>query len=287
MFKIVARKLALIAVISAAANANAYEFRIDSFSITRDGSPFFIDNFNDGAPPPNAPPLVSGNPQSYSTIGTLGPENAGGNGRLILNKSGAVIVPNAIGPGSSFIQAATLNTNTQNVPTGGLKRNHAFTVTGLFDLIPTAGNERYGIRLTDQASLVRDDQLDLRVTNIGGVQMIEFRDGDPTTDAFLSSFLALDMTHDQIALILDHPLANTDTVFARFQYFDGGQPFGTVTTFAQTADIFSGEIFTQARFNAIEGIRPAVTVAEPPTYALMFAALGFFAFAGRRKQRCP
>jgi hypothetical protein len=284
MFKAMTRNLALAAIMSAAVNANAgpYEFRIDSFSIARDGSPFFIDNFSDGAPPPSAPNLVSGNPQSYTTVGTLGPENAGGNGRLILNKTGAVVVPNAIGPGSSFIQAATLNTNTQNVTTGGLKRNHTFTVTGLFDLLPTAGNERYGIRLTDQASVVRDDQLDLRVTNIGGIQMVEFRNGNPTTDASISAFLPLDTTHEQIALFLDHPVANTDTIFAGFQYFDAGIAFGSPLIFAQTADIFSGEIFTQARFNAIEGIRDAAAVPEPPTSALTLACLALLGSVLRR-----
>jgi hypothetical protein len=284
MLKAVARKLAPVVLALAAGHAQAYVFSIDSFVITRNGVPFFTDNFGNGVPPPNAPNFAGGGPASYQTVGTLGPENAGANGRLILDQTGAVIVPNAVGSGSAFQQSATLNTNIDSTnTTNGLKRNHSFAVTGLFDLIPAAPNDRYGIRVTDQNSAQRDDQLDLRITNVGGLQFIEFRDANPTTDAFISSFLPLDTTHDQIALILDHAVADTDTVFARFQYFDGGVASSAVTTFAQTANIFSGELFTQGRFGALQGIGPTA-VPEPSTIALMLGGLGFVGAAVRRRR---
>jgi len=106
-----------------------------------------------------------------------------------------------------------------------------------------------------------------RVMELAGVPHIQFREVNEADQARIDFFIPLDTTHDQIALILDHPIANSDAIFGRFQYFDGGVG-GAVTSFLTSIDIFNGELFTVPRFNAQVGL-----VSEPLTLALVLTGL--------------
>jgi hypothetical protein len=259
--------------------AQAYQFSIDSFTVIKNGSPLLVDNFISGNPPPEGPLLSNGNPASYSMVGTMGPENADGKGRLILNQSGAVVTSNIVGGGKSLTQAATLNINIDSLNTNnGLKKNHTFSIIGLFDLLPVGPNERYGIRLTDRGfGAPSNDVVDLRVMEVAGVPHIQFREVNEIDQARIDFFIPLDTTHDQIALILDHPTANSDAIFGRFQYFDGGVG-GAVTSFLTSIDIFNGELFTVPRFNAQVGL-----VSEPLSLALVLTGLALVGWLRSRR----
>src|SRR5262245_9161016 len=73
-----------------AGSADTYQFLIAEFGIERNGATFFDDQFADGLPPPNRLGVVGSSTALYQVTGTMGPENVGGNGKLILDQSGAV-----------------------------------------------------------------------------------------------------------------------------------------------------------------------------------------------------
>ena len=137
-----------------AARAQTYTDYIDQFSVTRNGSAFFTDPFNEGNPPPSAPTLLNGTPISYLVNGTMGPEtdNPTGPGKLTINSSGAIVGSTALGV-PLLVQVATLQTNVDPTNTTlGLKSNDTFSVTGVFDLVvppPTTFLSGYGVFLTD------------------------------------------------------------------------------------------------------------------------------------------
>ena len=265
-----------------AASAGAYQFRIAEFEIERGGVSFFRDTFSDGAPPPSAPNFPSGNPASYLMQGTMGPENLGGNDKLILDESGAAFNLGLLGNTPNLFQRATLNTNIDSAnTTNGLKRNFAFTVVGAFDLIVPGLGEAYGVRLNDQVgSGLGSDIVDLRVRNVSGTPIIQFRKTDQIGNTQVAFELPVDFGHDQIILALDHPDPNTDTIFGRFLYVDGGVD-GPLKSFASTFDIFQGELFTRGSFGANRLIPQAGP--EPGTLALLgFGLIGLLARSRRR-----
>ena len=157
-----------------AGSAGAYQFSMDSFEIERPGN-FFTDNFNDGTPPPVLPNIAPGiSTANYSVAGTMGPENVGNNGKLVLNQSGAVFNTGLLGTASVVSQYARLDTNTNSSNfTDGLKRNMDFNVVGIFDLIAPAVGEYYGIRLDDQVNNIGSDFLDLRVRNLNADSYVQ------------------------------------------------------------------------------------------------------------------
>ena len=266
-----------------AASAGAYQFRIAEFEIERGGATFFRDTFSDGAPPPSAPNFPAGNPASYFVGGTLGPENLGGNDKLILDQSGAVFNMGLLGNTPNVFQRATLNTNIDSAnTTNGLKRNFAFTVIGAFDLIAPALGESYGVRLNDQVgSGLGNDIVDLRVRNVSGTPVIQFRNTDQIGNTQVAFELPLDLAHEQILLALDHPNPNTDTIFGRYLYIDGGVD-GPLNSFGPTFDIFDGELFTRASFGANALVS---AIPEPGTLALLgFGLIGLLAQSRRRTQ---
>ena len=264
-----------------AGSAGAYVFRIDTFEIDRNGVNFFTDNFNDGLPPPQAPG------GSYSVSGTMGPENVAGNGKLVLDQSGAAFNLGLLGTTPNVSQNARFNSDITNAnTTDGLKKNMVFSVDGVFDLIAPAVGDSYGIRLEDRVTAINgglgSDIIDIRVRNVSGTPIIQFRDTDQLGNTQVLFELALELGHDQIILALDHPNANTNTIFGRYLYLDGGVD-GALHSFVPTFNIFDGELFTRAGFLALHNI-PTV-VPEPGTLALLgFGLIGLLARSRRRAQ---
>ncbi len=252
--------------------AQAYTFAIDSFSVTKNGSLLFTDPFNNNNPPPSAPNFTNGTPASYFVDGTMGPENSGNPGKLTLDSSGAV--PLTVPTGDLFIhQRAILLTNID--PTNltlGLKSNDTFSVTGVFDLIiPSKLREGYDVMFNDGTPThTPDDIAMMRVirtqTNLLMVQLahLDFVAGTVT----VIDQIPLDTAHEQIALTLTRADTSTDAITGSFYYIDGGIA-GLTLAFGNTMDIFHGENFTRAEFEAFT----PVEVPEPGTMLLLGSGL--------------
>lgn len=140
-----------------------------------------------------------------------------------------------------------------------------------------------GCRLPDQVfalSGLGNDIIDLQVRNLSGTPVIQFRNTDQIGNTQVQFELPLELGHAQIILALDHPNANTDTIFGRYLYVDGGVD-GAIHSFVPTFDIFDGETFTRASFGASHQF-PTV-IPEPGTLALLgFGLIGLLASSRRR-----
>lgn len=240
----------LAAVVSIPARA-AFIFYADDFSVTKNGSPLFNDDFSNGVPPPNAPNFLTNNaPASYSVYGTVGESG----GKLILDSSGAVP---STGPVPGLVQNVILNTNTSDLPADaslGLKSDMTFSVSGLFDLVaPGPAGEGYGVRLTDYTSThTGNDIIDLLLMrDINNSLSVELRHVDLTLGiiTWLEAITA-DPLHQQILLTLSKPDSASSTIDAEFAYVDGGVT-GSFTSFTTTPTIFIGETYTSAGIHTL------------------------------------
>jgi len=83
--------------------AFAYTVFLDGLVVTRNGSAFFTDSFNDGLPPPSAP-----DGRQYITTGGFGPET--GDGKLTLDSADAVCGTSVFG-NDRCMQRAILQTS--------------------------------------------------------------------------------------------------------------------------------------------------------------------------------
>jgi hypothetical protein len=90
---------------------------------------------------------------------------------------------------------------------------------------------------------------------------------------------SLELGHDQIALTLTKADVNSNAITASFYYIDEGIP-GSVNTFANTLDIFNGEVYTRAMFEAFQPVTP---VPEPATMLLLGSGLIGLAGYGRKR----
>ncbi len=256
-------------------SAHAYVFHLDSFSVEKNSGTLFIDEFNDGSPPPSAPTL------SYFVTGTMGPETGG---KLTLDSSGAVPLVLPLG-NTMLIQSAILATNIDPANTNaGLKIEDTFSVHGLFDLtLPdvTKANESYGINLTDRAlaqNLPGDDIVGIRVININGDLKIQFFETSFVAHTFNPiSEVLLDGNHDQILFELTRNDLTTNMVTASFAYLDGGIINGGTQSMPGSAEIFTTQDWTRAQFIS----RTAVPL--PAAIWLFGAGLVGLAGLARRK----
>jgi hypothetical protein len=261
-----------------AARAQAYTDYIDRFSVTENGSLLFTDPFNDGNPPPSAPNLVGGTSALYhmgTPPDTMGPEtnNPTGPGKLTIDSSGAIVSPNATG--QLFLhQSAYLGTL--------LYSNDTFSVTGVFDLVvPTSLQSGYGVQLTD--STPTNPQYDLVQMNVTRnpfnqlvIQLAQQNFVSDTLTIIESTPLVTSPSYNQIALTLARGDLSSDAVTGSFYYLDSGVMVGSVTTFADTASVFSNEDFTQAGF--------AAYAAVPEPSAMLFLVPGLVALVGVRRR---
>jgi hypothetical protein len=271
-----------------AARAQTYTDYIDEFTVTKNSSTIFDDLFNDGNPPPSAPNTSNG-PISYLLNGTMGPEvnNPSGPGKLTIDSSGAVHITNAIGV-PVLAQLATLPTNIDpNNTTLGLKSNSTFSVTGVFDLVvppPTTFLSGYGVTLSDNTAPTgntANDYVQMRVVMTSSNQLeilLDEQDFVSHTFTFIESTpLVTSSSYNQIALTLTRGDVSSDAVTGSFYYLDSGVPVvGSLTTFADTASIFSDDNFTRAGFSA------GVAVPEPS--AMLFLVPGLVALVGVRRR---
>jgi hypothetical protein len=91
-----------------------------------------------------------------------------------------------------------------------------------------------------------------------------------------STPLVTSPSYNQIALTLARGDLSSDAVTGSFYYLDSGVMVGSVTTFADTASVFSNEDFTQAGF--------AAYAAVPEPSAMLFLVPGLVALVGVRRR---
>lgn len=262
---------------------------IDSFDILRNGAAFFTDPFTDGAEPPSAPNFPSGAPASYGVNGTF-PSNAETGGKLQMNSALGGVFFNAPGV-ERRSQAAILLTNTDSSnTTAGLKRNHTFSVSGLFDLsaaaVPAA-RDNFGVVVQDRAvglGIPGDEQLQVDVfRNPAGEVRVRFLRQDFAADSItvLGQQLVDFSLGEQILLSIIHPIADTDELIGRFQYFNAGAPVGSPTDLG-TGTMFRGETWVRGNFFSAQEVVIA-RVSEPGSLALLGAAFAAFGLSRARK----
>jgi hypothetical protein len=252
--------------------------QIDRYVVERAGVIIFDDPFNDGSPPPNAPNFFNGNPGSYFTQGTFGPETNTNPGILTFNPAtqGAVVP----GVGSEvLITEARLNTLNSTLTNDVLIRT-----AGYFNLLSPAQGERYGVRLTDfRLGGGGNDIVELFVGSrpSDGALAIAFRQvnitGQTITTLDAIFLTAGDLANAQIVLELDWvPAANQQPGFVRAGYsFGNGGIFSPLTFFSSTGTLFSDETFTRGTFFAI------APIPLPSTLWLAALALGCLGLAAR------
>jgi len=250
---------------------------IDTFDIVRNGAAFFSDSFTDGAAPPSAPNFSGGAAASYFVNGTF-PNGAETGGKLQMNSTLGDVFFNAPGV-ERRSQSATLVTNIDPANTAaGLKRNHTFSVSAIFDLSAaslSAPLDNFGVVVLDRAvglGILGDEQLQMDVSRRpNGEVFVRFLRQDFTADTItvLAQQLIDFALGDQILLSISHPNADTDDLIGGFQYFSGGLPVGTLTNLG-TGTMFRGENWVRGTFFAAQEV--VVGLPAPGTFGLVCAA---------------
>lgn len=250
-------RLLFLLALAIAQPASAYQVSLDQFTVTRDGATFMDDPFDDGVPPPTATTFPNDSEATYRLHGEMGPESGG---RLTLDTADAAdgVIAN------SLAQVATLRTNIdESNSSSGLKPNHTFSATALFDLSePEIPSEGYGVQLQDHLTAA-DDLSRARVGSSIRLLVKKTSSGDLVVQFMRLDFRTLERTriatqdlelgHDQIRLTLSRDSTDANTVTASYAYVDGGVEQPTYT-FSETAEIFQGDQFTRAGFLAFTKI---------------------------------
>jgi hypothetical protein len=239
------------AVLSFSAPSQAIVIGLDQFSITRNNTAFFTDNFSDGIPPPSAPNFASGAAASYGIQGTI-PGNAESGGLLHLDSANGR-------PGTNIDEASRLSliVTLLSSTTGGATQigaGNTFVETGLFNLLVPTGPlfSGYGIRLTDNAGAGPHQIVHILVefNEADGLPEIVYTFGDfdaNTTTILGVSPFAPPIGADQIRLSLSRATTANDDIFASFSYLSGGSVVGG-GSFATPGLMFQGENFVRGQF---------------------------------------
>ncbi len=288
---------ALIALFST--SASAYVFTIDDFEIDRgfssigaqDGFCVLQDDFSSGGPPPSQPNFCSGNPGSYGTLGTFGPESGG---KLTMNSSGAAPSTNAAGAPRLVQSAISLSNINPAAPFNlGIRVDDTFSIVGRFDLVVPADRiSGYGVRLTDRTNYPSpsqsNDDLQMQVfTDADGITWIRLVKQDfsaGTVTEIQKVMLSIPSGADQIDLALVHTDKTNNLVQGAFQFDSGGvDMLDTRTFFSTQVAMFNGETLERAGFQAFMAPQSS-GVPVPPTLLLIAAGLGLLRFGPRRRQ---
>ena len=252
---------------------------IDQFTVDKNGSNIFTDNFDNGMTP-------SQEPTNYNVQGAF-PDGAESGGQLTLNSDNGEIVNNAAG-GVRQNQHATYKTNIDPMrPNAGLNSGSNFDVTGTFNLVtPNSGlNNGYGVRFVDalQGQMSTDRALELNVQFFEplGMNVIRFllQDFANNTISTLGVEAYDPQMADQILLKISHSL--TDNNFNASYAFGTGGTFDQFTQFGNPGALFTNTNFVRAQFQVFTAL-PA-KIPEPTTFALLGIGLLGLLIPHRRK----
>lgn len=271
--------LALIASVP----AHAVTGVMYDFIVTKNGVPFFLDSFADGAAPPSAPNFANGTTATYLVGGTYVGAEAGG--QLSLNSANGALGNNALGEQSQTQRATLLSNNDPLNTTNGLKPNHTFTVSALVDIGAAAGSGSIGIRLSDRAPNANNTGAVSEFVSVEFIptsSIIRMRRQDFVTDQIFSlGSMTIPVGAEMVRLILSHPLVNDPAVIGSAEFFDNGDSMG-VFALGGVGTIFNYHQFTRAEFAAGVTLAP---VPEANAYAMLLAGLGLVGWQLRRKSR--
>ena len=205
-----------------------YHFLIDNFSVMRNSTFWYNDDFGDGIEPPSGGFFFPNTPnQSVGTYSVPPGVIIETGGRAILDGHDPAS-PFSFGSGVGHFVA--LNSNTSNSPAdlgSGLKVDDDFTVEGRFELITPDSNQNYGIRVTDSnGSNLGDDtiQLTVQASPAGGLflNMSRINFVNQTTTFIGSTQIHPQPGDDQIVLRLHHQASNPGVITASYELLDNG-----------------------------------------------------------------
>lgn len=294
------------AAVLGAGSANATVFSFDEFYIEKNGSEIFRDSFNDGVAPPSGPDdgipgIGPGGTYNIAGGGGIVSENAGSNGRLLVDSALGQLVSNPNGD-ARIRTRIRRNRSTNPASSAFLGQGSDWSVNALLDLstLPINNGDAFGIRVEDFGGSNPNggnDRLLLEVRrgntsgNLGvffsglefngvGIENFDFFLLDPLLTALPGA--------DQISLSLTHNVG-TNEVNAFFSLFDGGSLLLTQmldnigNTSGINAQIYSDEDFTRAALHTIQ-VAPS-QVPEPGAIALMGAGVVGLGWLRRRRNR--
>lgn len=235
---------------TASGDAN-YQFRADSFTVLRNGTTFFQDDFSDGVAPPSAPTFPGTN--GYAGIGANAGALSESGGKLVFDSSAAILLEGTGTTDPIVGQNAILRSNIDPTNAAGLKSTADFSIQAVFDLVlPDSPRESYGIRATDRLvggpgtppDQPGDDTIELMVReSLTGKLQVALREIDNAADQITNlQVLALNAPAgaDQIRLRLDHSTSDVGALHASFEYLSGGAIVGS-QAFTAVGRIFGTE----------------------------------------------
>ncbi|MGH8689963.1 MAG: VCBS domain-containing protein [Burkholderiales bacterium] len=204
-----------------------YEFRADSFSVSRNGVQIFHDPFDGGGAPPSAPNFGNNTTANYTTTGLFVEID----GKLVMRGDSAFAFRGTGNDALIVGNEAILVTNVDPANTvNGLKKNHQFVIEGVFDLVePALARQAYGLTLTDGVNQIADDLLGLTVRRdpVDGQVYVQLVNNSAVLDT--STLVERDLLvaggADQIRLRLGHE-ADSGDVSASYELLTGGIVIG-------------------------------------------------------------
>lgn len=232
-------------------HAQAFDFAISNFQVSRNGSTIFDDTFATSTPP-KAPNFSGGTTASYTLpAGSFSPAV---NGKLRLNSAAATISPVV---SARLAVSAHLNTDLNAADgTKGLKPGSAFRVVGTWDAIaPEGTEEKYLIELSDWANKACDACIRLGVTkNTDGTVEVQFWTNKIGSDQILDKTVLGKATfapgaNQQIRLTLKKDSPTTNEVRASYAYVNNGAA-GQEIELPGSANIFTARGYAIAAFKA-------------------------------------
>jgi len=261
--------------------SHALSVDIDQFAITRNGSPFFTDDFGDGVEPPSGP-------AGAFTYGLLGPfpTDAESGGRLTLDTAAGALTTNAAGQERQSVVVTRLsNVNPANVD-AGFRIGDTLTFTGVFDLVAPSGPlpNGYGVQVLDFVQGVGSNlalELDVQFNQAFGGLIIRYLVQDQIAHTITTLAVVPFLPPagaDQISLMISRPDASNDHFYGSYAFGNGGA-FDPFTQLDTSGDLFRDATFVRGRFLAFTAIP------EPAPLALMLVAAVVGLLTRRRARR--